>query len=654
MFRNLVGNGRGIRTFRYSSLPREGRCLAWLAGLLGLLLAALPAAAEQRHGLSIFGGLKYPVGFTHFDYVNPDAPKGGKVSQIGSGGVITYDSFNPFILKGDPAQGLELLFDTLMVRALDEPDAVYGLVAETADVAPDGMSVTFTLRPEARFSDGTPVTAEDVVFSFETLKAKAHPFIAMPLRDVARAEALDGHTVRFSFSGTLIRDLPAVVAQITVLSKAYFTAHEFDSSSLDVPLGSGPYKLTTFKPGTFVTYERRADYWAKDLPVSRGLWNFDEVRYEYFRDRKIELENLFNGTIDFREEFTSIDWATGYDKDVVRNGKVKRLTIPDESPSGAQGFFINTRLDKFKNPRVRKALGLVFDFEWSNKNLFYDLYTRTTSYFENSDMKATGRPGPEELKLLEPFRDKLPPEVFEEAYVPPVTDGSGNNRDNLRRAGELLAEAGWTLRLEEQEDPDCGWLCRAKIAVGLGSKPVANVVRNANGEKLEIEILLNSEAFQRIVGPYVRNLRQIGVDATIRVVDPAQYERRVKSFDFDLAVQRYSMSLTPGLELKSYWGSESARTEGSRNLAGIAEPVVDALAEKVMAARSRAELVAATRAVDRVLRAGHYWVPHWYKAAHNLAFWDKFGWPAVKPKYDRGALATWWYDPGRSSRLEAN
>ena len=609
-----------------------------------------PIRAAPRHGLSIFGDLKYGDGFRHFDYVNPDAPKGGKVSQVGPGGVTTFDSFNPFILKGDAAQGLELMFDSLMVRAFDEPDAVYGLVAAWGDVAEDGMSVTFGLRPEARFSDGSPITARDAVFSFGVLKSKGHPAIAMPLRDVVTAEAIDEQRVRYTFTGTLVRDLPIRVALLPVLSKAWFEAREFDRAALEPLLGSGPYKIKDYKAGTSVTYERRPDYWAKNLPVNRGHYNFDEVRYEYFLDRKIELENLFSGTIDFREEFTSVDWATGYDKAVVKEGKVKRTTIDDDSPSGAQGFFINTRRPKLGDRRVRKALGLVFDFEWSNRYLFYEIYKRTTSYFENSDMKASGAPSPEELLLLEPHRERVPPEVLGDVYLPPVTNGSGDNRENLRKAGALLAEAGWKAHREEQDDPECGIVCRAMMAIGLRSKPVANVLRNGAGEKLAVEILIDTGGFERIAGPYVRNLRQIGVEATIRMVDPAQYERRLKTFDFDMAVQRYSMQLTPGVELKSFWGSEAARTDGSFNLAGIADPVVDALIEKVMAAKSRAELTTATRAVDRVLRAGHYWVPHWYKASHNLAFHDKLGWPAVKPRYDRGALVTWWYDAEKAAR----
>jgi microcin C transport system substrate-binding protein len=593
-----------------------------------LLAIALPATAAPRHGLSIFGDLKYAADFKHFDYVNPDAPKGGRATQIGPSGVTTFDSFNNFILKGDAAQGLELVFDSLMARALDEPDAVYGLVAEWSDVADDGMSVTFKLRPEAKFADGSPVTADDVVFSFDTLKAKGHPSIALALRDVVAAEALGAATVRYTFQGRLVRDLPVTVAALPILSKAYYSTHEFDKTTLDPPLGSGPYKIGDYKAGTFVSYLRREDYWAKDLPVNRGLYNFDEVRYEYYRDRGLELENLLSGNFDFREEFTSKDWATGYDKPAVKDGRVLLQTLADERPSGAQGFFINTRREKFKDVRVRKALDLAFDFEWSNRNLFFGLYKRTASFFENSDMKASGPPSPEELALLEPFRDKLPPDVFGEPYAPPVTDGSGNMRDQLREAARLLAEAGWT------QTPD-----------GL---------KNAKGERLTVEILDFDPTFERIVGPYIKNLRLIGIDTTERRVDPSQYERRVKDFDFDLTTQRYSLRLTPGVELKNYWGSEAAETSGSFNLAGIADPVLDQVIERVITAKSRAELVAATRAADRILRAGHYWVPQWYKGAHNIAFWNKFGWPATKPKYERGALETWWYDAERSAKLQSD
>ena len=573
----------------------------------------------------MFGDLKYPSSFKAFDYVNPNAPKGGKVAQIGPAGRTTYDSFNAFILKGDAAQGLELLFDSLMERALDEPDSVYGLVAETADVADDGMSVTFKLRPEAKFADGTALTAGDVVFSFETLKAKGHPNYSMPLRDVVSCEAVDDLTVKYTFKGDLVRDLPITVATLPIISKAYYTAVDFEKTTLDRPLGSGPYKIGEFKPGTFVSYLRRDDYWARDLPVNRGRFNFDEVRYDYFRDRSLELEALLSGTIDFREEFTSKDWATGYDKPVVREGRVKRLTVPDEVPSGTQGFFLNTRREKLRDVRVRQALNLVFDFEWSNRTLFFSQYKRTTSFFENSEMKAEGKPSKEELELLDPLRDKLPAAVFETAWLPPVTDGSGNNRDQLRQALALLKEAGW------EQTPE-----------GL---------RNAKGEALDLEFLMYEQGFERIIGPYVKNLKAIGINASMRLVDPSQYERRMKEFDFDTTTDRQSLRLTPGVELKTYFGSEAAATNGSQNLAAIADPVVDQLIERIVKAKSRRELVVAAKATDRVLRAGFYWVPQWYKGVHNLVFWDKFGYPKVKPKYDRGALSTWWYDAEKAAKL---
>jgi microcin C transport system substrate-binding protein len=605
----------------------------WLAFALAAIIATTALAsieAEERHGLSAFGDLKYPPGFAHFDYVNPDAPKGGRLSMIGTAGRITFDSFNDFILKGDAAQGLTYLFDSLMVRALDEPDAVYGLVARSAELAPDRRGVTFRLRPEAKFADGSPATAADVVYSFETLKdpEQGHPRFSMALRDVVKAEALDAHTVRYTFQGELTRDLPMTVATLPIFSKAFYATRPFAQTSLEPPLGSGPYRIADFRPGTFVTYKRRDDYWAKDLNVNRGRYNFDELRYEYFRDRTAELENLFNGTFDLREEFTSLHWATAYDVPPVKDGRIQRVTLPDESPSGAQGFFINTRKPKFQDRRVRKALDLAFDFEWSNKNLFFGLYKRTSSFFENSDMKASGPPSAEELALLEPFRDKLAPEVFGEPYVPPVSDGSGFDRRLLREASKLLDEAGWKID---------------------GGKR-----RNGKGELLEVEILIFDPTFERVLGPYVENLRRLGLEASIRRVDAAQYERRMKSFDFDLTTQRYVMSLTPGVELKAFWHSDAARMDGSFNLAGIADPVIDALTAKVMQAKSRAELVAATRAIDRVLRAGHYWVPHWYKAAHHVAFWNKFSWPAVKPNYERGIIHTWWYDRDKAAKLTAS
>ncbi len=601
---------------------------AFAASLVFAGALASSAAADPRHGLSIFGDLKYPADFKHFAYVNPDAPKGGRLTTVGP---RTFDSFNGYILKGDAATGLSLLVDTLMASAGDEPSSMYGLVAESADVAADKLSVVFKLRPEAKFADGSPVTADDVVFTFTALKEKGHPSYRILMRDVTKAEALGPHVVKFSFQGTQVRDLPLTVAGLPVLSKAYYATQPFDETTLKPPLGSGPYRITDFKQGNFVTYKRRDDYWAKDLPVNRGRWNFDEIRFLSFRDRAAELEDIKAGNMDLREEFTAKDWVTAYDIPAVKDGRLKRLTLPDNSPSGAQGFFINTRKEKFSDVRVRKALDYAFDYQWMNRNLFYDLYTRTESYFENSDMKATGKPSPEELAVLEPYRAQLPPDVFGEVYRPPVTDGSGSDRRRLREAQKLLFDAGWTIAARGGE----------------------TLVRNAKGETLDLEFLINEPTFERILTPYIQNLKAIGINASIRRVDSAQYERRVKSYDFDIVTSRFVMSLTPGTELRSYWSSEAAKSEGSRNLAGISSPVIDALIEKIVAAKSREELVVATRAMDRILRASHYWVPHWFKAAHNIAYWDRLDRPAVKPKYDRGVIDTWWYDAAKAAKLQA-
>jgi microcin C transport system substrate-binding protein len=585
-------------------------------------------SAEPRHGISAFGELKYKPDFKHFDYVNPSAPKGGRMALVGPGGVITFDTFNGFILKGDPAEGLALLHDTLMVRAGDEPDAVYGLIAQAADVAADRLSVTFKLRPEAKFADGSPVTSADVAFSFTTLKEKGHPSYRIQMRDVVKVDTPDALTVRYTFQGAQTRDLPIIVAGLPVLSKAYYATRNFEETSLEAPLGSGPYKIGDYKQGSYLTYVRREDYWAKDLPVNKGRYNFAEVRYEYFRDRTAGLEAFKAGTFDLREEFTAKDWSTAYDIPQVKDGRIQLLTVPDERAAGAQGFFLNLRKPKYADPRVRQAFDLAFDYEWSNKNLFYGLYKRTASYFENSAMKADGPPSAAELALLEPFRKDLPPAVFEVPYVPPVSDGSGSDRKLLRQAAELLTAAGWEMK---------------------------NGVRtNAAGDVLDAEFLLFEPSFERILGPYIKNLTAIGIRATIRRVDPAQYERRSKSFDFDIVVKRYVMRSTPGVELNDYFSSASASVEGSTNMAGIKSEAVDALIGKAGGAKTRDELVVAMKALDRVLRAGHYWVPQWYKGAHNVPHWNKFSRPTVKPKYDLGAVDTWWLDAEKQAKLKLN
>ncbi len=595
------------------------------AALLAAVLMTAPAIAEPRHGISIFGDLKYQPDFQHFDYVNPEAPKGGKIATIGITARDTFDSFNNYILKGDPAQGLALLFDSLMTRAYDEPDADYGLIARTADVAADRKSVSFALRAEAKFADGSAVTAEDVCDSFRLLSTLGNERIRLTIRDIEKCEVLGPLEVRYRFKGDNTRDLPNTVAELPVLSKAFYASHDFSKSGFDEPLGSGPYKIGLYKQGEFITYARRDDYWAKDLPVNRGRFNFDIVRYEYFRDRNAGFEAFKAGILDMREEYTSRDWATAYDFTAVKDGRVVKEVLPDETPSGAQGYFFNLRRPVFSDIRVRQALNLAFDFEWSNKNLFHGLYERTASFFELSPLKAEGMPSADELAILEPFRAELRPEVFGAAPLPPVSDGSGQDRKLLREASRLLDEAGW-------------------VADG----PVR---RNAKGETLSIEILNDSPSFERVFNPYIKNLKLLGIDATLRIVDEAQYQDRLKNFDFDIISSRFASDVTPGVGLRVFFGSQSAKSPGSYNLSGVQSPAIDALIENIIAAKSRGEIDIIGRALDRVLRAEHFWVPNWHKGSFWVAHWDVFGRPAIKPKYDRGFIETWWYDQDKARKI---
>lgn len=589
--------------------------------------------SAPRHGLSAFGELAYPPDFAHFNYVNPSAPKGGSLSLITDTSVLTFDSLNPFILKGDHAEGVELgdydtggslVFDSLMARAGDEPDAVYGLIAQDVQLTDDHRRAVFTLRPEARFHDGTPLTSADVVFTMETLKAKGAPQFAFPLHD-ATVKAIGPYRVEFDFAGENVRDLPLTVAQFPIMSKAYYTSHDVTKTSLEPPLGSGPYEVSDVEIGRTVTYKRVPDYWAKDLPVNVGRWNFDTITYQYYKDRSVGFQAFTAHTYDLREEFTSKTWATEYDFPAIRDGRVKRLTLPDASPSGIQAFFLNTRRAPLDDIALREAMGLVFDFEWLNKTLFYGAYQRTYSFFQNSDMEAKGAPAPDELALLEPYRAELPPRVFGEAVIPPVSDGSGRDRTNIKKAIDILKGSGYTL--------DGGAL------------------KNKAGKPVAVELLIDEPPFVAIAETYVQNLKALGINASTRLVDSAQYQNRLKSFDYDIIVQRYSTRLSPGVELRQYYGCAAAKTDGSSNLAGVCSPVIDALIEDITAATSRPELLTATHALDRVLRAGFYWVPQWNKAVHNLAFWDKFAWPATQPKFQRGLLDTWWVDPAKDAAL---
>lgn len=588
------------------------------------------ALEAERHGLSAFGDLKYPADFAHFDYINPDAPKGGDFSQIGPNraynqSFLTFNSLNAFILRGDGAQGMELTFAALMVRAADEPDAIYGLAAQSVSIADDGQTYRFRIRPEARFHDGSRLTAHDVAFSIMTLKEKGHPIITQQLREMDKAEAADDDIVTVRFKKNRARDVPLYVATLPIFSRVYYGTHEFEQSSLDVPLGSGPYKVGRFEPGRYIEYNRVADWWGADLPVSRGQNNFDHVRYEYYRDRDVGFEGFTARSYSFREEFTSRTWATRYNFPAVLDGRVKRAVLPDHTPSGAQGWFINTRREKFKNRRLREALIYAFDFEWANAVLMYGSYERTVSVFQNSDLMATGKPGAGELALLDPFRGQVPDDVFGDPFIPPVTNGSGWDRKSLLKADEILSGAGF---------------------------PIKNYKRvDAQGEPITFEFLIDEPTFAPHHMTYIKNLGRLGIDATLRIVDPVQYRARVESFDFDIVVERFSFSTTPGDALRTFFSSGVANVKGSQNLAGMADPVIDALIEKAIAAQTRPELVTVCRALDRVIRAGFYWVPHWYKPNYWIAYWDVFGHPAQNPGFSRGIPETWWYDKEKASHL---
>ena len=613
---------------------------------LGLGLGALSApwlrpaavAADEgpgpgTHGLSVFGDLKYPPDFHHFEYVNSTAPKGGLFSLIPSvraynQSFYTFNSFNAYILKGEAAQGMDMTFATLMTRANDEPDAMYGYAAKSVQISPDKLVYRFTMRPEARFHDGSKLTAQDAAFSINTLKERGHPLIVVQLRDMVKAEAPDDATVIVTFAPKRARDVPLYVASLPIFSKAFYATHAFDDSSLDTPLGSGPYKVGNYEVNRFVEYYRVKDWWAADLPINRGSYNFDTVRYEFYRDRDVAFEGFTARNYLFREEFTARIWATRYDFPAAKDGRVKLETLPDDTPSGGQGWMINTRRDQLKDPRVREALINAFDFEWTNKIVMYGAYGRTVSPFQNSDMVAEGAPSPEELKLLEPFRGQVPDEVFDKPFVPPVSDGSGQDRALLRKAQQLLQDAGLPIKDGKRLLP--------------------------NGQVLKIEFLIDEPTFKPHHATFIKNLALVGIEAEIRIIDAVQYRARVESFDFDVTTQRMNFSPTPGDSLRPYFSSQAAATKGSYNLSGVASPAIDALIEKAIGADTRKDLTIACRALDRVFRAGRYWVPQWYRSTHPIAYWDQFSHPAKPPKYAQGVGApeNWWFDAAKAAKLD--
>jgi microcin C transport system substrate-binding protein len=604
---------------RKPKLLRRVLCLLLLAG------AAFPAAPIETtgsHALVLHGAPKYGKDFTHFDYANPNAPKGGFVRRHEIG---TFDTLNPFTLKGVAAAGIGNTFDTLTVNSDDEPFTVYGLVAESIEVPADHSWVKYRLRPEARFHDGSPLRAEDVVFSFEILRAKGRPHFRSYYANVAKAEALDSQTVKFAFGDGVNRELPLILGQLPILSKRYWQQRNFDKTTLEAPLGSGPYQVTSVVPGRSVTYRRVKDYWAQDLPVNKGRNNFGTIRFDYYRDATVALEAFKAGEYDFRTENIAKNWAEGYAGPGLDAGLIIKQEIPDERPKGMQAFIFNTRRSVFSDSRVREALSYAYDFEWANKHLFYNTYQRTKSFFSNSELASRGLPNEAELNLLGRYRGQIPEQVFAEPYRPPVTDGSGNIRPNLRKASRLLREAGWVIEGGQR-------------------------IQRSSGERFHFELLLVSPSFERVALPFKRNLERLGIDMSVRTVDDAQYLKRLENFDFDMIVFTIGQSLSPGNEQRDFWASTMADVPGSRNFAGIKDPVVDQLVELVIAAPDRASLVARTRALDRVLLWGHYVIPQWHVRQFRVAYWDKFEHPATAPKYALG-FDTWWISEEKAARL---
>ncbi len=607
------------------TLPRRiGKLICQTSGVIMLALPlTLAQAGEPAHGHSKYGDLKYGPDFQHFEYASPDALKGGTVVRYARG---SYDSVNPFILKGVAAAGSGGIYDTLTVGSLDEPFSRYGLIAESIEEADDKRWVIFRLRKSARWHDGVALTAEDVVWTFDTFKEKGHPFYKSYFGAVAKAEALDPHTVKFSFSEGNNPELPLIIGELPILPKHFWADRDFEKSTLEPLLGSGPYRIGKIDAGRSISYERVEDYWAANLPSKVGHNNFGTLRYDYYRDATVALEALKSGDIDYRRENIAKNWKTAYDFPAANDGRVVKEELPDTSSQTMQGFIINNRKDKFSDIRVRQGLGYAFDFEWMNKNLFYGAYQRTTSYFQNTDFMATGLPEGDELALLEKYRDQLPESVFNEPFTQPVNDGSGNLRKQYRKAIQLFKEAGWEIK----------------------NQKLTNVT---TGEVMEIELLLVSPSVEKIGLAYKKTLERLGVDLKVRVVDSSQYQKRVEEFDFDMLVSGWRQSLSPGNEQISYWGSVSADEVGSRNYSGIKNPVIDDLIQMIIEAPDRESLVTSTKALDRVLLHNHYNIPQYFGPFHRLAYWDKFDRPAVLPSKAH-TIETWWIDPEKEAALK--
>lgn len=596
------------------------RSLAALS--LALTCIAAHATSETSHAIALHGTPKYPANFKAFSYVNPDAPKGGDIRLEAQG---TFDSLNPFINKGIPAAGISNIYDTLTLKSDDEPFTQYGLLAEKIERDPADKSwIIYHLNPKARFSDGKPVTSADVVFSFNIIRKDGDPQYKAYYSDIANVEALDSQRVKFTFKRTDNPELQLIVGQLQILPKHYWEKRNFNTTNLDIPVGSGAYTVSRVDNGRSITYTRNPQYWGADLPVNRGRENFNSMTYVYYRDMTISLEGFKAGQFDYREEYKAKTWATDYNFPAAKAGLVKKLTIKNENPAGMQAFAFNLRRPLFQDIRVRQALGYAYDFEWANKTMFYNAYTRSDSYFANSELAARGKPSKEELAILEPFRKQLSPAVFAGVPVPPKTDGSGNVRGNLMLAQKLLNEAGWKIQ-------------NGKL-VDKSGKPFA------------FEIIISQPELERVINPFRQNLARLGIDMKIRVVDVPQYIERERKFDFDMTTIRVPQSLSPGNEQRNFWGSQYADQPGSANKMGIKNPVVDALVEQVINAPSREQLVYRTRALDRVLLAGYYVIPQYYIGSYRVAVWDFFERPKISPKYSIG-LDTWWINPKKQTGI---
>jgi microcin C transport system substrate-binding protein len=603
------------------------RCLLSLLLSLALCVPAF-ATISESHGYAQFGTLKYPASFTHFDWVNPDAPKGGTIRVMAFG---TFDTLNPYTFKGSSPSstpnfaqyGIGELNEPLMAGtgqydpSGDEAASSYGLIAKSVEYSEDRSWVVFNLRPEARFNDGKPVTAYDVAFSYRTLLKQGHPQYRTSLQEVARVDILGRHRIRFVLKRAGNSLLILRLGELPVLPQHYWKDRDFKATTFEAPVTSGPYQITEINPGRSLVFERVKDWWGKDLPVNRGKYNFDRMEVEFYRDADVAFEAFKAGEFDFYIEHQAKNWANGYRFPAIKRGDVIRAQIPHQIPTQTQGLFMNSRRDAFADSKVREAMGLMLDFEWTNRTLFNDAYTRATSYFPNSEFAASGKPEGKEWLLLAVFRDQLPPSLFTEPFTVPKTQGNGIPRETLRRALGLLADAGWKLNGQR--------------------------LQNAKGEPLRFELLLVNPNLERILQPYVENLASIGIQAHLRTVDRAQYKQRLDQFDFDMILMTLQQNLSPGLEQWQYFHSSQANVKGSKNYAGVRSPVVDSLLESLLAAQTRDEQVAATRALDRVLLSQHYMIPNWYLNYHRLAYRNRFAF-VTTPPYTLG-LRAWWLKP---------